>query len=108
LLLTKDAENTDIAAGLFFNEAILLIRRSFLIVIKRTVGFWSLLRRTQIILFPLFLKGVTLMTFQESTHLIGPGTLMIAVRTWLLGMLASSTFAYGFAVAFARVESGCS
>jgi uncharacterized membrane protein YadS len=74
-------------------------------LIKGMADVWTMLRRTQIISFPLFLTGVALMTFLESTYLIGPETLMIAVRTCALGMLACSTLAYGFAVAFARVET---
>lgn len=82
------------------------MHRGLLGLINSVVDVWTLLRRAQIISFPLFLTGVALMTFVESTHLIGPETLMIAVRTYALGMLACSTLAYGFAVAFARMESG--
>lgn len=96
------------AARLFFDEAILRIRRGFLKAIKRTINFWSLLRRSQIISWPLFLVGAALTTFLHSTQFIDPENLMIAIRSCALGMLACSTLAYAFAIAFARVESSCS
>lgn len=97
-----------ITAKLFFDEAILRIRRSFLNVIKRTIDFWSLLRRSQIISWPLLLVGAALATYLQSTQFVGPENLLIAIRSCALGMLACSTLAYVFAIVFARVESGCS
>ena len=99
---------TLVAASFYFDEAILRIRRRLFNLIKDTIDFWSLLRRSQIISWQLFLVGVALATFLQSTQFIGHENLMIANKSCAMGMLLCSTFAYAFAIAFARVESGCS
>ena len=97
-----------IAARICLDRAILRIQRFRTDLIKGTIDFWSLLRRSQIISWPLFLVGLALATFLQSTQFIGPENLMIAIRSCALGMLACSTLAYAFAIVFAPIEIGCS
>ena len=63
---------------------------------QRFRDLWQLLRRANLISFSLFLVGIALLTFLQSSRFTGPEGLIIGAKGSALGMLLCSTLAYGF------------
>ena len=63
---------------------------------ERFRDLWHLLLRSNIISFSLFLVGVALLAFLQSSRLTGQASLIIGAKGSALGMLLCSTAAYAF------------
>ncbi len=72
---------------------------------QRFRDLWQLLRRSNVISFSLFLVGIALLTFLQSSRFTGPADLIIGAKGSALGMLLCSTLAYGFGLIQAALSN---
>ncbi len=72
---------------------------------QRFRDLWHVLRRSNVISFSLFLVGVALLTFLQSSRFTGPADLIIGAKGSALGMLLCSTLAYGVGLTQAALRN---
>ena len=75
---------------------------------QRFTDLWHLLRRSNVMSFSLFLVGIALLTFLQSSRFTGPASLIIGAKGSALGMLLCSTVAYGFGLIQAALRNRAS